>query len=197
MKGKTLCVSRRAQYGGVTHNNFMSPNNIWMILRGEESSGNWEKVELWQVSSSSLVLSTAMFHVHGERSEPEVILCKEPVVVDNQQLSSGRPLHSATGNNGPTSNSWFTCKHIQQDCKAPKLTLQSGLSTTLGCLFARRSLRCVQLTPPYWRLRLQEGKHQDWIEEEWGRVLFSNDSRHTLSSDSGHILIFAGGDNTQ
>ena len=60
-----------------------------------------------------------------------------------------------------------------------------------GGLFARRPLRCVPLRPAHRRHRLRWcQEHQNWTEEEWGRVLFSDESRFSLSSDSGRTLIW-------
>ncbi|GFU52302.1 transposable element Tcb2 transposase [Trichonephila clavipes] len=54
-----------------------------------------------------------------------------------------------------------------------------------GVLFARRPVRCVPLTPDH-----QKGvlcgcrEHRNWRDNEWGRVLFTDGSRFSLSSDS-------------
>ncbi|GFT18139.1 transposable element Tc3 transposase [Trichonephila clavipes] len=60
-----------------------------------------------------------------------------------------------------------------------------------GGLFARRSVRCVPLTPAHRRRRsLWCWEHQNWRDNEWGRVLFTDESRFSLSSDSHRILIW-------
>ncbi|GFT28292.1 transposable element Tcb2 transposase [Trichonephila clavipes] len=61
-----------------------------------------------------------------------------------------------------------------------------------GCgLFARRPVRCVPLTPAHRRRRsLWCREHRNWRDNEWGRVLFTDDSRFSLSSDSHRILIW-------
>ena len=60
-----------------------------------------------------------------------------------------------------------------------------------GGLFARRPLRCVPLTPAHRRDRLRWcQEHGEWTDEEWSRVLFSDESRFSLSSDSGRSLIW-------
>ncbi|GFW41592.1 hypothetical protein TNCV_4035091 [Trichonephila clavipes] len=60
-----------------------------------------------------------------------------------------------------------------------------------GCLFARRPVRCVPLTPAHQRRRsLWCREHQNWRDKEWGRVLFTDESRFSLSSDSHRILIW-------
>ncbi|GFX68171.1 transposable element Tcb2 transposase [Trichonephila clavipes] len=59
-----------------------------------------------------------------------------------------------------------------------------------GGLFARRPVRCVPLTPAYRRRRsLWCRKHRNWRDNEWGLVLFTDESRFSLSSDSHRILI--------
>ncbi|GFX46836.1 transposable element Tcb2 transposase [Trichonephila clavipes] len=60
-----------------------------------------------------------------------------------------------------------------------------------GGLFARRHVRCVPLTPAHQRRRsLWCREHRNWKDNEWGRVLFTNESRFSLSSDSHRILIW-------
>ncbi|GFV93078.1 transposable element Tcb2 transposase [Trichonephila clavipes] len=60
-----------------------------------------------------------------------------------------------------------------------------------GGLFARRPVRCVTLTPAHWRRRsLWCREHRNWRDNEWGRVLFTDEIRFSLSSDSHRILIW-------
>ncbi|GFT51401.1 transposable element Tc1 transposase [Trichonephila clavipes] len=60
-----------------------------------------------------------------------------------------------------------------------------------GGLFARCPVRCVPLTPAHWRRRsLWCREHRNWRDNEWGRVLFTDESRFSLSSDSHRILIW-------
>ncbi|GFW39371.1 transposable element Tcb2 transposase [Trichonephila clavipes] len=59
-----------------------------------------------------------------------------------------------------------------------------------GGLFARRPVRCVPLTPAHRRRRsLWCREHRNWRDNEWGRVLFTDESRFSLSSDFHRILI--------
>ncbi|GFX84253.1 transposable element Tcb2 transposase [Trichonephila clavipes] len=60
-----------------------------------------------------------------------------------------------------------------------------------GGLFARRPVRCVPLTPSHRRRRsLWCREHRNWRDNEWGQVLFTDESRFSLSSDSHRILIW-------
>ncbi|GFV04280.1 down syndrome cell adhesion molecule-like protein Dscam2 [Trichonephila clavipes] len=60
-----------------------------------------------------------------------------------------------------------------------------------GGLFARRPVRCVPLTPAHRRRRsLWCREHRNWKDNERGRVLFTDESRFSLSSDSHRILIW-------
>ncbi|GFX82892.1 transposable element Tcb2 transposase [Trichonephila clavipes] len=60
-----------------------------------------------------------------------------------------------------------------------------------GGLFARRPVRCVPLTTAHRRRRsLWCREHRNWRDNEWGRVLFTDESRFSLSSDSHRILIW-------
>ncbi|GFY21728.1 transposable element Tcb2 transposase [Trichonephila clavipes] len=59
-----------------------------------------------------------------------------------------------------------------------------------GGLFARRPVRCVPLTPYRRRRSLWCREHRNWRDNEWGRVLFTDESRFSLRSDSHRILIW-------
>ncbi|GFT90325.1 transposable element Tcb2 transposase [Trichonephila clavipes] len=60
-----------------------------------------------------------------------------------------------------------------------------------GGLFARRPVRCVPFPPAHRRRRsLWCREHRNWRDNEWGRVLFTDESRFSLSSDSHRILIW-------
>ncbi|GFV57755.1 transposable element Tc3 transposase [Trichonephila clavipes] len=60
-----------------------------------------------------------------------------------------------------------------------------------GDLFARRPVRCAPLTPAHRRWRsLWCREHRNWRANEWGRVLFTDESRFSLCSDSHRILIW-------
>ncbi|GFV01429.1 transposable element Tcb2 transposase [Trichonephila clavipes] len=60
-----------------------------------------------------------------------------------------------------------------------------------GGLFARRPVRCVPFTPAHRRRRsLWCREPRNWRDNEWRRVLFTDESRFSLSSDSHRILIW-------
>ncbi|GFV39990.1 transposable element Tc3 transposase [Trichonephila clavipes] len=60
-----------------------------------------------------------------------------------------------------------------------------------GGLFARRPVWCVPLTPAHRRRRsLGCREHRNGRDNEWGRVLFTDESRFSLSSDSHRILFW-------
>ncbi|GFU93345.1 transposable element Tc1 transposase [Trichonephila clavipes] len=60
-----------------------------------------------------------------------------------------------------------------------------------GGLLARRPVRCVPSTPAHRRRRsLWCREHRNWRDNEWGRLLFTDESRFSLSSDSHRILIW-------
>ncbi|GFW20483.1 transposable element Tc1 transposase [Trichonephila clavipes] len=70
-----------------------------------------------------------------------------------------------------------------------------------GGLFARRPVRCVPLTPAHRRKRsLWCREHPNWRDNEWGRVLFTDESRFSLrriliaysSGESGEAAIIPG-----
>ncbi|GFT28679.1 transposable element Tcb1 transposase [Trichonephila clavipes] len=84
--------------------------------------------------------------------------------------------------NGSTSN---------RPNSSPQLSFTSVKRLHGGGLFARRPVRCVPLTPAHRRRRsLWCREHRNWRDNEWGRVLFTDESRFSLSSDSHRILIW-------
>ncbi|GFX74315.1 transposable element Tcb2 transposase [Trichonephila clavipes] len=60
-----------------------------------------------------------------------------------------------------------------------------------GGLYARRPVVCVPLTRQHRTARLQWCReHQNWTEQDWACVLFSDESRFSLSSDCRRQLIW-------
>ncbi|GFV66763.1 transposable element Tcb1 transposase [Trichonephila clavipes] len=59
-------------------------------------------------------------------------------------------------------------------------------------LSARRPVRCVPLTATQCRLRLNWSReHALWTPQQWSCVMFSNESRFSLQSDSRRTLIWS------
>ncbi|GFW15872.1 HTH_Tnp_Tc3_2 domain-containing protein [Trichonephila clavipes] len=60
-----------------------------------------------------------------------------------------------------------------------------------GGLYARRPVVCVTLTRQHRTARLQWCReHHNWTEQDWACVLFSDESRFSLSSDCRRQLIW-------
>ncbi|GFU30725.1 transposable element Tcb2 transposase [Trichonephila clavipes] len=60
-----------------------------------------------------------------------------------------------------------------------------------GGLYARRPVVCVPLTRQHRTARLQWCReHRNWTEQDWACVLFSDESRFSLSSDCRRQLIW-------
>ncbi|GFX04619.1 HTH_Tnp_Tc3_2 domain-containing protein [Trichonephila clavipes] len=60
-----------------------------------------------------------------------------------------------------------------------------------GRLYARRPVVCVPLTRQHRTARLQWCReHHNWTEQDWSCVLFSDESRFSLSSDCRRQLIW-------
>ncbi|GFU90223.1 transposable element Tcb1 transposase [Trichonephila clavipes] len=58
-------------------------------------------------------------------------------------------------------------------------------------LYARRPVRCVPLTATHCRLRLTWSReHALWTAQQWSCVMFSDESRFSLQSDSHRTLIW-------
>ncbi|GFS87598.1 transposable element Tc1 transposase [Trichonephila clavipes] len=60
-----------------------------------------------------------------------------------------------------------------------------------GGLYARKPVVCVPLTRQHYTARLQWCReHHNWTEQDWACVLFSDESRFSLSSDCRRQLIW-------
>ncbi|GFX61697.1 transposable element Tcb2 transposase [Trichonephila clavipes] len=82
-------------------------------------------------------------------------------------------------------------RHMIQATRQPISRFTVARRLHGGGLFARRPVRCVPLTPAHRRRRsLWCREHRNWRDNEWGRVLFTDESRLSLSSDSHRILIW-------
>ncbi|GFV57089.1 transposable element Tcb1 transposase [Trichonephila clavipes] len=58
-------------------------------------------------------------------------------------------------------------------------------------LYAGRPVRCVPLTATHCRLRLTWSReHALWTPQQWSSVMFSDESRFSLQSDSRRTLIW-------
>ncbi|GFV96541.1 transposable element Tcb2 transposase [Trichonephila clavipes] len=96
---------------------------------------------------------------------------------------------------GARRNRWQTAgeiaRHTTQETGRPISRFTVARRLHGGGLFARRPVRCVPLTPAHRRRRsLWCREHRNWRNNEWGRVLFTDESRFSLSSDSHRILIW-------
>ncbi|GFV52504.1 transposable element Tc3 transposase [Trichonephila clavipes] len=163
-----------------------------MILPEVESVGSWRKAAVLQVWLQSSELLTASFHDFGDdfKTTGKAI----------RSFSSGRPRGTT-----PTDDRYIVlqarrnrrqtageiARHTTQATGRPisRFTVASRLQC--GGLFARRPVRRVPLTPAHRRRRsLWCREHRNLTDNEWGRVLFSDESRFSLSSDSHRILIW-------
>ncbi|GFY26939.1 transposable element Tcb2 transposase [Trichonephila clavipes] len=82
-------------------------------------------------------------------------------------------------------------RHTTQETGRPISRFTVARRLHGGGLFARRPVRCVPLTPDHRRRRcLWFREHRNWRDNEWGRVLFTDESRFSLSSDSHRFLIW-------
>ncbi|GFS69587.1 transposable element Tcb1 transposase [Trichonephila clavipes] len=82
-------------------------------------------------------------------------------------------------------------RHTTQATGRPISRFTVARRLHVGSLFARRPVRCVPLTPAHRRRgSLSCREHWSWRDNEWGRVLFTDESRFRLSSDSHRILIW-------
>ncbi|GFW37705.1 transposable element Tcb2 transposase [Trichonephila clavipes] len=79
---------------------------------------------------------------------------------------------------------------VRRKTDLPKNCCQTCLKGR-GGLYARRPVVCVPLTRQHRTARLQWCReHHNWTEQDWACVLFSDESRFSLSSDCRRQLIW-------
>ncbi|GFX11493.1 HTH_Tnp_Tc3_2 domain-containing protein [Trichonephila clavipes] len=91
-------------------------------------------------------------------------------------------------------NRWSTTSDLSRQFSSATATTVSKqtLYRRLGHigLYARRPVRCVQLTATHCLLRLTWSReHALWTPQQWSCVIFSDESRFSLQSDSRRTLI--------
>ncbi|GFV05749.1 transposable element Tcb2 transposase, partial [Trichonephila clavipes] len=60
-----------------------------------------------------------------------------------------------------------------------------------GGLYARRPMVCIPLTPRHRAARRRwAAEHRDWEQHDWSQVLFTDESRFSLESDTGRVLVW-------
>ncbi|GFX01776.1 transposable element Tcb2 transposase [Trichonephila clavipes] len=94
------------------------------------------------------------------------------------------------GTGAPQLSRWQISFLRPQESRSPeKLLLQTFEGR--GGLYARRPVVCVPLTRQHRTARLQWWReHHNWTEQDWACVLFSDESRFSLSSDCRRQLIW-------
>ncbi|GFU53576.1 transposable element Tcb2 transposase [Trichonephila clavipes] len=98
---------------------------------------------------------------------------------------------SVTSQKKQSADSGEIARHTAQATGRPISRFTVARRLHGGGLFARRQLRCVPLTPAHRRRRsLWCREHRNWRDDDWGRVLFTHESRFSFSSDSHRILIW-------
>ncbi|GFS72237.1 transposable element Tcb2 transposase [Trichonephila clavipes] len=93
------------------------------------------------------------------------------------------------GTGAPQLSGWQISFLLPQEKQISRKTVARRLRG--GVLYARRPVVCVPLTRQYRTARLQWcRKHHNWTEQDWACVLFSDESRFSLSSDCRRQLIW-------
>ncbi|GFU09413.1 hypothetical protein TNCV_143891 [Trichonephila clavipes] len=90
-------------------------------------------------------------------------------------------LYQQKGTGAPQLSRWQISFLLPQESRSPEKLLPDVWG---GGLYARRPVVCVPLTRQHRTARLQWCReHHNWTEQDWACVLFSDESRFSLSSD--------------
>ncbi|GFU39429.1 HTH_Tnp_Tc3_2 domain-containing protein [Trichonephila clavipes] len=137
-----------------------------MIFYVVELLDDWNvDVPSWKYSRD-LESPRVSFPGFGNDSKMMVMYCQK-----QQTEHSIRPVSSATGTTVSRQTVYRRLGHIG--------------------LYARRPVRCVPLTATHCRLRLTWSReHALWTPQPWSCVMFSDESRLSLQSDSRRTLIW-------
>ncbi|GFV02310.1 transposable element Tcb2 transposase [Trichonephila clavipes] len=93
------------------------------------------------------------------------------------------------GTGAPQFSRWQISFLLPQESRYPGKTVARRLRG--GRLYARRAVVCVPLTRQHPTAHLQWFReHHNWTEQDWACVLFSDESRFSLSSDCRRQLIW-------
>ncbi|GFT69300.1 transposable element Tc1 transposase [Trichonephila clavipes] len=137
-------------------------------------------------------LLTASFHDFGDNFKLQEQLSGGSVVVVHEEphpQMTGTLSYRSEETGGRQREKSLDTRHRRLDDRYRVFTVARRLHG--GGLFARRPVRCVPLTPAHRRRRsLGCREHRNWRDKERGRVLFTDESRFSLSSDSHRILIW-------
>ncbi|GFV29362.1 transposable element Tcb1 transposase [Trichonephila clavipes] len=167
-------------------------NDIWMLLPEVESLGSWRKAAV----VTSMAAEFGITHSIVSRLWRQFRTTRTAI----RGFSSGRPrgttpaddryiVLQARRNRRQTAGE--IARHTTQATGRPISRSTVARRLHGGGLFARLPVRCVPLTPAHRRRRsLWCREHRNWRDNEWGLVLFTDESRFSLSSDSHRILIW-------
>ncbi|GFV49752.1 hypothetical protein TNCV_1793191 [Trichonephila clavipes] len=153
-----------------------------------ETLGSWRKAAVWLQSSELL---TASFHDFGDNFKLQEQLSGGSVVVVHEEPHADDRYIVLQARRNRRQTAGEIARHTTQATGRPISHFTVARRLRGGGLFARRPVRCVPLTPAHRRRRsLRCREHRNWRDNEWGRVLFTDESRFSLSSNSHRILIW-------
>ncbi|GFV43212.1 transposable element Tcb1 transposase [Trichonephila clavipes] len=139
-------------------------------------------------SSTSL---TALFHGCGNHLKllECVVDGTGEVVLEVRRLQKTYiSFYQQKGTGAPQLSRWQISFLLPQESRSPEKLARRLRG---GGLYARRPVVCVPLTRQHRTARLQWCReHHNWTEQDWACVLFSDESRFSLSSDCRHQLIW-------
>ncbi|GFU41899.1 transposable element Tcb1 transposase [Trichonephila clavipes] len=157
-------------------------------------SNHWEKLEEGRSVTSvaaEFELLTASFHDFGDNFKLQEQLSGGSVVVVHEEphpQMTGTLSYRPEETGGRQREKSLDTRHRRLDDRYRVLPWPEDC-TVVVCL--HDALYGVPSTPAHRRRRsLWCREHRNWRDNEWGRVLFTDESRFSLSSDSHRILIW-------
>ncbi|GFU59829.1 transposable element Tcb1 transposase [Trichonephila clavipes] len=162
-----------------------SRHHIDDFMRGRIIGKIEEGRKITDVVRSSTSL-TALFHGCG--SHVKLLECvvdgTGEVVLEVRRLQkTDISSYQQKGTGAPQLSRWQISFLLPQESRSPPKTVARRLRER-GGLYARRPVVCVPLTRQHRTARLQWCReHHNWTEQDRACVLFSDESRFSLSSD--------------
>ncbi|GFU83442.1 uncharacterized protein TNCV_1346271 [Trichonephila clavipes] len=161
------------------------------------NSLRWRAVEGWKWDCRSLMLLdvsmclVVLFSDFGINTNPK-ILCPEDLFQATSYNTCRRPFSSSFGTK--EKNHYCAAARCRPLSSIRKKNLRYyGAKSSSQCRSVCKKTSCVrspQRKTAKEPLMLGKREHVSWTQQQWASVLFTDESRFTMESDSGRLLIW-------